>query len=747
MNALHLTPPVAVMAAALVLGLSLVSPALAQSGTGVIAIPFDDSGVEDLLDAPPIFEERFSDTRRRAEDPTRSAPDLWVAPLRPVHVSQQQQGNLWRFTGEHHREVFSLHVADPTLSDTLRVASISTVNVLPERSAASVSVNGTHIGSFELDRFEQVAATELPIPPGVLVKGRNEVTIEILQHHRIFCGPDASWALWTEIDLSQSGIVVDPAAVDPGPEGFMMGLAAQAGLDSGLEIRGTELLDAQRSAWIGLLTQRLSSAIGGQPLGYRFTGYWSVASDTPSRARVTFIPGPANRVSFRRGADGAHVMVIEFAEGAAPDELPGLTEHMAALPQSKRPQLIDVAREVRLSEFGFRTERYAQRYAHREIAFRLPDDWLVLTAAKARLRLDYIYAEGLPPGSVLILSINGTPIRMLPLLDEANSYITRFPIDFEARLLTAGANVLSYEMLIPGDPPDMPCSSSRGAVLEINQNSTLNVPYSPSMYLADMGLAFTALGPDSLRLNDLSHRAFGELDQITLATALSRATAGYRPGALHLIALDDMGSIPQGRYSVERRLLEEVLLMRPTQPASGQGTPARAAPDPFRLVGDARGTRAALSGWWDWFAGHAGDFLQWVSPRVENRLNTWLTKQSGQAIFMQLDDSRPDHIWMMRSPDADVSTIAAAIISARTFGEGPRGQVSVLGHDGQWHNWMAPDRRPVMLDRWTFSNFRPAMGNVVSARPITYVVTLFFLALISAALALRLVIKTREHDI
>lgn len=736
----------ALLLAAVLTG-AFASPALAQAEAPLIDIPFDDAPAAHGADDLPLSEDRFIESRRGPGSGGADAPLTWVSPLRPVRVSQQQSGSIWRFTGEQHREVFSLHVADPALSDTLRISSMSTVNALPERSSARVTVNGTEVGRFRLQSFTEFSDREFEIPAGVLLRGRNEVSIEVVQHHRIFCGPDASWALWTEFDLSRSGIVIEAAEVDPGPHGFLMALAAQAGVPGGLEVRGADRLGEDRAAWIAMLNTRLGNAIGGQPLALRFTGFWTVVSEHPTRARVTFLPGAENRVSFRRGADGAQVMLIEFRPGQVPDALPGLEDHLAGLPQTTRPELIDVTREVALSEFGFRTERYAQRYVHREFAFRLPDDWLVLTAAKARLRLDYIYADGLPHGSVLILSMNGNPIRMLPLWGEPNRYITRFPIDFEARLLTAGTNVFSYEVLIPGDPPDMPCSGARGAILEIHQDSTLSVPFSPRMYLPDMGLAFTALAPASLRSNDLTHRAFGEMDKIALASALSRAVAGYRPGVLHLMALDDLGSIPLGRYSVDRHLLEEALLAPADRgaPDGAEGW-AGAGPDPFRFVQDARNSRAALAGWWDWAVGHGRRFLHWVSPRVENRLNEWLAAQRGQAVFLQLDDSRPDHIWMLRSPDADMGQVAAAIIAARSLGDGPRGQVSVLGHDGQWHNWMAPDRRPVMLEPWTFTNFRAAMGNIVSARPITFVTILFFFALLSAALALRLTISTREHD-
>ncbi len=725
---------------------TLATPAVAEAP--LIAVPFDDDADAASIDPGEFSEDRFADTRRRvADDAAAAAPAPWVSPLRPMRVSSMQTGSVWRFTGERHSEAFTLHVGDPAMAGRLRLRLMSTVNVLPERSSLRVQVNGSELGEVTLRSFTGFTDMYLDLPEGVLVSGRNAVRLDVAQHHRIFCGPDASWALWTELDLAESGLEVDPGHVTPSAQAFLMALAAQAASGGAIEVRGTAALGEARTEWLRALTAQLGRAMSGKPLAFDFTGHWTVRPQTPARARVSVLPGAENRLRFVTGADGAQVLVVEFVPGAPAEAMPDLSAALPAMAQSERPPLIEPGREVALAEFGVEAERFAERFARREHAFRLPDDWLVLTAEKARLRLDYIYADGLPEGSVLVLFMNDEPIRMLPLWGDPNNYITRFPIDFEARHLTSGTNIFAFEVLIPGDPPDMPCAGARGAVLEIAASSTLDVPDSPSMFLPDMGLAFSALTPDSLVTNDLTHRAFDPEDSLVLGAALARAGAGYRPAHLHLMALEDLGSVPLGRYSVERRLLEDVLApITRGMPGDGPGAAPSAQPDPFRFVQEARGSRAALVGWWDWVMGHAGDFLQWVNPRTEDRLNEWLERQQGQAVFLHLDHRRPDQIWMLRSTDADIGDIAAAVVAARTIGEGPRGQVSVLDHDGTWRNWLAPDRQPVMLEPWTLANFRSAMGNLVSARPITFVFILFFLTLVSAALALRLVISTREHD-
>lgn len=737
------------LAAGLMAGVIGAAYAQDAAGSPLIVLPIDDGPALSEEAQNNLLDMRIGVDRRRApRDETEAQADttLVTSPLRPLHVSDALSGNVLRFNGERHVEAFSMFVADAAVDSELVLSMLSSVNVLPERSEARVSVNGTFVGALELSSFTEFAPARFEVPAGVLRAGHNEVQITTTQHHRIYCGPEASFALWSDIDLSRSGLVVADAAVAAGPDAFLMGLAAQSVQPSGIEIRGADGLGAQRGRWLSMVSARLSNVMAGAPLVYRFTPYWSVEGDAPARARVTFVPGREQRISFRVAADGAQVMVVEYRAGEAPEALPLPDTAFATRAPSPRPTLIDVDREVRLSEFGFNTLRVSQRYHRSDHSFRLPDDWLVLTAAKARIRFDYIYAQGLPEGAMLLLIVNNETIRMLPLRGEGGEYITMFPIDFEARLLRAGVNTLSFEVLLPGEPADLPCAASDGPVLEISDTSSLHVPYSPSMYLPDMGLAFNALGSESLRVNDLSARAYSVEDRIMLSAALARSGAGRAPAYLNLMALDDLGSVPFGDFTINRHVVEDVLLSG-AEGAPGAGPAPEEEYNPFVQVRRTEGYTAAFSRIGQSLMDVATEASFWLFPRKGTMLEDWMAGQRGQAVLLQLDATRPDQIWMVRAPGSDMVQIASAMISGRAGSfNGPHGQVAVLDNNGQWQSWVAPDRKPVLLEGWSWQNARHAMGNFVSAQPISYVFGVFFIALISAALALRLIISTREHD-
>lgn len=724
----------------------LAGPALAQS-TALIPLPLGDAtdDAQAAADIDQLNAERLEAEEHRGNFVEAVAVDpSIVSPLRPIEARGRPAGSAIRFDGERRTLQFALFVPRPDQVRALRVSTLSSINVLPERSHFRVWVNDTLVGEGRLENFEGFGAVDFPMGAATVLPGQNNVRIELVQYHRIYCGPEASFALWSDIDLANSGAVLASAEGISGQDGFLMGLAAAAATGTGIEIRGAEGLGDYRDAWVSNITQRISAALGGDPIPFRFTGYWSVQGAARSAARITFLPSTVDRLTFRVAGDGAQVMVVEFVPGERPRALPEFENILPRVAERAQPPLIATMRDVPFSEFGFETTEVYDHYARIDTRFRLPDDWIVLTNDKAEIKLDYIFVQGLPDQAMLLVHVNGQNVRLLPLWRGGGELIEQFPVRFEARLLRAGINTLSFEVLVPGSPADMPCPFNDTPILAIGQGSSLYVPYSPSMYLPDMHIAFAGLTPDSVATNEMSGRAFDDNDVVTLRAALSggeRDDAAGLGAQLHLLALDDLGSVPLGGYQLSRQAIDAALLHQ--APVAGIDTeePVHA----LLRARDSADSRAALARGWDWLKDGFTTALQWLQPRSGLLLEHWLEQQDAQAILLQLDPARPNQLWLVRAPDSDISAIASAIVAARTNAEGPRGQVAVLDREGHWQSWIAPDRQPVLLERVTLSNVRHVVGNVVSAMPIRYVAGLFFLALVSALFALRLVISTREH--
>jgi cellulose synthase operon protein B len=744
--------------------LALTQPAGAQGQGAQIPLP-PTSGVgaeaetETLAARQSRYGQRSAGTLQGAQ-PETVRPAL-LSPLRPVQARARAAGSALRFDGERRSLDFSLYLPDPGRVMALRIATLSSINLLPERSSFRVLVNGTLVGTGRLDNFTTAGITEFPLPAQALRRGANDVRIELVQYHRIFCGPEASFALWSDIDLAQSGAVLDATDAIAGDAAFRMALAAAAATGSGLELRGTELLGDQRDAWLGEITQRIAASLGGDPMPLRFSPTWSVAAPSPVAARITFlpaIPGQVPAVRFATGGDGAQVMVIGVSPGSAPVPMPVFDTIFPPIPRRDPVPAMTTQRPVPLAELGFQSVELRDRYSLTEIPFRLPDDYVVLTSGKSEMTLTYIYSEDLPQGSVLQIHVNGVNVRVLPLRGQGGQLIQDFPIRFNAHHLRGGVNTLAFEVMVPGDPADLPCPHREQPVVAISDRSTIAAPYSPSMYLADMHYAFAALTPRGIVISDLTARAFDQTDVLTLRAALA---PGQREGLrdagarLNLIAIEDLGGVPSGGYQISRRAIERVLAPPGTDPTplfladSGSGPSGGADALLMRFErpenrNQSGGQTAALTAGWDWLRLYATMSLQLMHPRAGPLLELWLSSQRGQAILLQLDPAQPNQLWLLRAHGSDVNAIAAAIVAARTMGHGPRGQVSVLDDQGRWQNWTAPDRQPVLLEPLSIGNLRHVLGNFVSAMPIRYVLGLFFLALISAVLALRFVIATRE---
>ena len=724
------------------LGPGLGGPALADQG--VIAVPLgEDSPDEAQFEA--LTAERFAPDRVRGTrtDPEASAAPI-ISPLRPLQPTGRPAGAPYRLGGESNRLEFMLYLPAPNDVQALRLSTRSSINLLAERSSYRVYLNDDHVGSGQFDNFVDFGSDEWSLDGVTLRQGVNLLRIEATQYHRIYCGPDASFDLWSEIDLARSGAVLDALPEGSGSEAFLMGVALAAAQGGGIEIRGASGLGARADEWIGALTSRLSTALGGDPLPFHFSDYWTVVGDNITAARITFLPSERETVRFARSGDGAQVMVVEFRPDSAPQGLPDFP--VAADHRLPREPMIETQRPVALSELGFRRAEVSSRYRLIEQRFRLPDDFVVLTNEKAELRLDYAYAEGLPQGAMMLVHINDTNVRLLPLRGEGGQLIEDFPVRFEARLLRAGSNTLGFEVIIPGDPEDLPCPQWDRPVLAIGDGSTLNLPYSPSMFLPDMHFAFVNLMPDSVSANDLTGRAFDRDDIVTLRSALANGARARATGAavrLHLLAIDDLGAVPASGHAISRRAIETVLL-DDAAPALASDAGGASTAVGLLETGRSRDSSIGLSAGWDWGMHAFERALQWLHPRAGSALEEWLSDQRGQAIMLQLDPTRPNQLWLLRAPGSDVNAIASAITAARVMGTGPRGQVSVLDAEGNWNNWFAPDRQPVLLEPLSLGNLRHVLGNFVSAMPIRYVTGLFFLALISAVVALRLVIATRE---
>lgn len=643
----------------------------------------------------------------------------WLLPLRPAQPALPVDTAIlgaYRMTGEQTGGEFLLWLPEGAVPDDLVLAYRSSINVLPERSQLSVRVNGEPAGAFLLTSFAEF--TPVTLRAETLRPGLNRVQVDVVHHHRIFCGPEASFAVWTELLLPQSGVKMPEARLGTDAASFLAAAAAQIATGAPIDIRADGSADP---ALLRRITARLAAALAATP-AIRVTSPWTPQTGAPSKARVTILQTGTGRASIERGGDGALVLLLDPAPSA---ELPldTLLPLAAAegTPQAATPPQITPGIETPFTDLGLPDTTARGHYILREMNFRLPDDWLILASQEARFNLLYGFADGLAEGSLMLVKVNGQTVRLLPLDRNGGAVQPPLEVGFSANLLRPGANRVSFEAILPGDPPDLPCPPLEDETLTILGSSTLWTPPTPSMDLPDMARPLSRLTPDGVQPgDDVQARDANTLLLPFAALHDPTEIAPDRaPATLTVARADAPGALPLAPLGLSRRMLEEALSQLP-----------RAAEE------------APLTGPAGWLQRRWNDLSTLARPG-DPPLDRWLATRQGIAMLLQPDPEAPQDLWLLLGPGADPAYVAAALEVGRRAFDGPRGQLSLLGTDGRWTSWADPARPPRLQEPLGPGNLRFVLGNYASWSPMLFTGVLVLLALVSSVVAMAFVTSTR----
>lgn len=735
--------PAVCCVAAFILATTLATVATAQ----IIPIePREDQTPQ--IAPPPSVMPVDPTTRGRAQegvDETSERPQrLSLVPLR-VAEPRIDGSPLHRLGGDVDAARFILFLPTAPGAADLHISHRSGIDALPERSELSVAVNGTVIGSLRPDNFDTFGRDTLAVANGILQSGRNEVTIKARHTHRVACGPDASFALWTEIDTRVSGVPLSADSFALDPTGFLAAIAAQTAQGMPITIRREDPAASLSDA--APLISDVAAALGGAPPALLSAPYWGLATDKPELARVTALPPGEGAVAprFVRGGDGALVLLLGRTEdlGAVSSRL---VEAAGPLrDQHLRPTTPGTAQP--LSALGADRLVGEGRYIHLSVDFRMPWDWVVLASQKARLDLDYRFAAGLPDGALLLVKVNGTTVRLLPLSQNGGQIQPTLPISFAARLLNPGVNRLEFEALVPGDPPNAACAPLDGPVVEISEGSQLLVPPSPRMTLASLDKSLAALTSADIVRGAGAGSAWqpGVLPQIAAALAAPNpktAVDGEPSTQLTVGGLSDLAMIEAPLVRDNLRALEATLdgvapFSTTDQPTAEPWDEAKERDRWFGLP-DASGITA--------LPGRLARAVSRLAFGDTPDLGDWLQGRNGQAMLLQPDPTRPSDLWLVLGLDAEPNQIARVLAASHDSQNGPTGQVALYSEGTGWTSWTAPDRPLRLHEPLSWATIRHVMGNHATLAPVTFVAAIVMLTLASALVSMAILLLTRRRD-
>ena len=665
-----------------------------------------------------------------------------LVPLRPERLRSDAR-SATRLTGEAASERFILFMPQDPGEAELLLTHRTGIESLSTRSSLGEFVNGTALGQIEPDNFSGFASDSLEIPAGVLRAGRNLVEIRARHTHRIACGPDASFALWTDIDAENSGVRIAADMFGDGPICFMAAIAAQAG-------RGMPVTFLRPDPDLPMLDAapfiaQAAIALGGTPPDIVSAPYWRMEDDTPQLARITAFPtgeGPS-RPRFLRGGDGALVLFVDLAQ----DYSPVMAELLSQDDMGRKigPAPLTPGRAQPFSGLGIDRMQGQGRYLTLSVEFALPWDWVLLASQKARLDLDYQFAAGLPEGAVLLVKVNGTTVRLLPLDNAGGQAIPTLPISFGARVLQPGVNRLEFEALIPGDPPDMACPPMDGPMLEISPRSQLFVPASPRMSLPSIDLTLAMIPANEIVLSPSAERQLSPSLAPQIAAALLAGQTQPTPeGPVPHFNIGTVSDIERFQTPMLRDSVRQLYAV--LGPNVGQDGKEQSVAAAWDAVEGARG----LFSWRNLdevaqMPRKLVNMLEGLVYGTNPSLNAWLDGRAAQAAIVQPDLDEPGEIWLIFSPHVDPSTVVRALAASATSRDRPMGQVSLYREGRGWESWTAPNRPLTLHEGVGAGNLRAVMGNYATLLPLPFVAVLLGLALFSALVAFVILILTRRR--
>ena len=668
-----------------------------------------------------------------AEGPARVEvrPQL-AAALWPVDGSRVEDADVV-LRGENDSLDFDLFVPPGADLRKLTVEAVSSAFIHQGHSTLRAYVGNAFVGEAALESITASETVEFDLPPGTMTPGHNVVRIEADLAHRLYCGADASYDLWTRIDLGGSGVPARGGAPEIGELPFLAAASVARAEQRPIVVRikGAEPT-AEDLAQIG---RDLASVIGG---GLRFAA--ASTSADPGAPVIEIRKAATAAAAFRAGPGGTPILEIRAAEG----DMPSLFAGVAPRPrQEVVPLPLDQA--VAIGELGFPTTQIADSLWSESIRFELPADWLTTVKKRAILDLDFGHVAGLPTGSELRVRVNDQVIRLVPL--DAGARLGGQPLEvrFDAGLLQAGRNVIDFEVSLPGAPADQPCIASADGRIEVRNTSTLHVPSSPSMHMPGLVHWMSTDGPIEIVT---PRRATTEpgLEDLALVHELSAALRG-EPGRARrdktnrrLIVLrpEDLSRATFGDFGISSQaMLAALQPPRVALAATLENGPLDVVE--ASILGDIPGVLAER-------ARKAFDGLQQLAlPDPVAELTDWLGAARGQAILFRLEAASSGDAYLLLADQARLTTVAAALEGAVRWGTPLNGQVALLDWHGRWSTWADRSRLPVFEGEISKRNWQDVIGSFASSRPRLFVELLLGIALLSIVFANSYIAASRRQ--
>ena len=480
-----------------------------------------------------------------------------------------------RFEGETASRVWPIYATsgETTAQARLHIAYTNAISVMPEASNIVVSVNDVAVARSAIAAGGDLTALDVELPKGLLKPGYNALRIAVSQRHRVDCSLEATYELWTQVDLATSGLTFpgqpDPSivsledlpAISPGPDGAVV-IHAVTGHGATLQDLDALMLGVEYVAIRGGFARPevvIDEAIGDKPGLYLVVG----ADESLVQRGLESVARLGSGLSFT-GSDvaGRTVLVVNgpnddgVRESLAALAPPGWDQSRRATAAGERALVnaggFRAAGDSRfvLRDLGVDSEDFSGRLYRAGFDIVLPPDFYPADYDKMSLLIDASYAAGLGAGSQILVRVNDKEAGSLPLRNPRGDTLKARQVTVSLSALRPGFNHVVIEAQTPTDA-DKACAVD--ATLAANKRFSL----SETTEIVIPRIARIARLPD-LAVTTASGFPYERVEPATLfvankrpltlgaaATLLARvAVAARRP--MHMRLSDDVNDLMKG---------------------------------------------------------------------------------------------------------------------------------------------------------------------------------------------------------
>lgn len=405
---------------------------------------------------PPVKTPAFGVHANRAFTVQDRVKDMFDRQVEPVLLGFNEPLDAFQLNGEYDVSRLTFDY-DPKRSGTradLVLAFKNAVSVMPEASYLLIEVNGQSVGKMTINAPQGSVPQSFALPANLLRKGTNVVEIKAHQRHRVDCSFDASYELWTKIDPSLSGIKPQHATalsdfaslktIKRSDHGLTDITLVVPQLDGTFDTVNDALNDALafvQTIALALGRDDISVSLSDRPgFGPGIDLYVSTADAgrTSSNGLDIRPAGSGDRASVYLNAATRNLLVAQLLSVVQGPLKPFIDARIAGDAHG-----VINAREgktYQLSDAGFKSTSFSGRLFRTDFQLNLPSDFYPADYATLDIGLNAATSPGLNIQSQLLVRVNGSIVKSLPMRDTDGQVFDNRRIQLPLRAFRAGKN-------------------------------------------------------------------------------------------------------------------------------------------------------------------------------------------------------------------------------------------------------------------------------------------------------------------